>query len=338
MSNHSDRRLARIRVSREFFFCEREDSTCANWVLSVVQSRSSSFLRAPVSPGPPRRRTENDRNVDERDVERLQNATGGRARISYSNATGVARFVSVADDAGRGSGSHGLGRHRSEVEVFGIHEQLRRIVRSAGFEAARARTRRGRRLRRAAPSVSPVLQGRARLRGDPEDALRRRRPAARRQRHAGPGPRPRRQSELCRDGRVRRRHSDGERRACGRRRGDRPLGPPHGVPRGSGARPARREPPRLAGRSEQRRRRARVHLRRCALGQDRRPAARHLRRHVPACLRRPVSARRSAGVSGLAVLGRGAAVPDGRRRSQQHDHLVQRGVRLLQERLRPRLL
>ena len=43
-------------------------------------------------------------NADPRAVERLLGATGGRAKISYSRATGVARFVSVApDEAGAGA-------------------------------------------------------------------------------------------------------------------------------------------------------------------------------------------------------------------------------------------
>ena len=39
-------------------------------------------------------------NADPRAIERLLGATGGRAQISYSRATGVARFVTVAPDEG----------------------------------------------------------------------------------------------------------------------------------------------------------------------------------------------------------------------------------------------
>ena len=41
--------------------------------------------------------------LDERAVERLQNATGGRAKISYSRATGAARFISVDAEGGAGA-------------------------------------------------------------------------------------------------------------------------------------------------------------------------------------------------------------------------------------------
>ena len=41
--------------------------------------------------------------LDERALERLQNATGGRAKISYSRATGAARFISVDAEGGAGA-------------------------------------------------------------------------------------------------------------------------------------------------------------------------------------------------------------------------------------------
>ncbi len=162
-----DRTLARIRVSREFFFCEREDSTCANWVLSVVQSPSSSFLQAPVSPGPPRRRTESE-ETSMSGRRAPENATGGRAQISYSRATGVARFVSVgADDAAAGADLMASGGAEARTKVFGVPQRVRRPLRPARRARARARTRRGRRHWRTAPPLLPVYIAACRSSGRP---------------------------------------------------------------------------------------------------------------------------------------------------------------------------